>query len=171
MAEEKRSWTMEELDELPEFQDAEPDEDEEYDDYDGEDDSEIEDEIPETNEPVEMKILDFDDILDVDDIGEETLYVPEWKGAVVFKGLTKNEFDHIRRMSRNPKNKGRSNAVLEREILIAGLVKPRLDIARYNRLQEKSSGVIIRLTNRIMDKSGLSELAEENREKRFPRKR
>lgn len=164
---------------LPSFNDEgevveneEIDDVEDYDDdevYDNEDED-TEDE-PEDANPEELKILDFDDILDADDTAEEIVYVKEWKGSVVIKGVTKNEFDHMRRMSRNPKNKGRSNAILERELLIAGMVKPRIDIARYNMLQEKSSGVILRLTNKILEKSGLSEESEKRREQRFPRKR
>ena len=166
------SFDPDSLNDEPEFPDYEDDipDDEDYDEEEIFDDGTDDEDEPEDATPEEIKILDFDDILDADDTAEVTLFVPEWKGSVVYKGITKAEFDHMRRVSRSPKNKGRSNSVLEREILIAGMVKPEIDIARYNRLQEKSSGVILRLTNKILEKSGLAEDAETRREKRFPRK-
>jgi hypothetical protein len=153
------------------FEEDDYDEDyEDYEDEDGEDFDESDEEIEDTK-PIETKILDFDDILDVDDTGEETIFIKEWGGSVIIKGVTKSEFDHLRRMSRSKQNKGRSNAIIERELLIAGLVKPRIDVARYNLLQDKSSGVILKLTQKVLEKSGLADDAENRREKRFPRQR
>lgn len=130
------------------------------------DDNDIEDDQPQS-----IKILDFDDILDADDTAEEPFFVKEWGGSIVIKGITKSEFDHLRRMARNKQNRGRSNYVIEREVLLAGVVTPRLDPAKFNRLQEKSSGAILRIMNKILDKSGLADEAENKREQRFPRKR
>lgn len=144
------------------------DDDEEYGGYD-EDEDEPEDETEEL--PDEVKILEFNDIVDIDDTAPEPFYVKEWGGSVVIKGITKTEFNQLRRVSNSKQNRGRSSSVIEREVLMAGMVKPRLDAARYQILMEKSSGAILRLTNKILEKSGLADEAEKRREQRFPRKR
>ena len=164
------SFNPDDLDETPSvpYEDGDGFDDDEFEDDDEETD--IEDDV-EDDQPRSIKILDFDDILDADDTAEENFYVKEWGGSIVIKGITKSEFDHLRRMARNKQNRGRSNYIIEREVLLAGVVQPRLDAARFNRLQEKSSGAILRIMNKILDKSGLADEAENKREQRFPRKR
>jgi hypothetical protein len=164
---------MDELDDLEEFQD-DTDDDDDYEDY--EDDDSVEDEIPESSmeeEPEDDHVVSWDEIAAADDTAEETFRIKEWGGSVVVRGLTKFEFDDMRRKSRNPKVRGRRQEILEREIVIAGLVKPRIDQAKYNILQQKSAGVIVRILNKIMDKSGIENdnNAAKDRERRFPRKR
>ena len=167
-----KTYTAEELDQLPEFQEPDLDDDEEFDDFDDDDEDEVEDDETEDEVPENAEhLLTFDEIVEADDTAEETVYVKEWGGSVKLKGITKTEFDYLRRQSRSKANKGRSQSIIEREVLVAGMVSPRLTIERYNLLMEKSSGVIVRLTNRILEKSGLADEAEARREQRFPRKR
>lgn len=167
MSVEDKQWTMDELDQLPEFQDSDDDFDEDFE----EEEEDFDEDEPEDEEPENKKLLTFEEIVEVDDTSEETVYVKEWGGFVVIKGITKSEFDYLRRQARSKANRGRSNQVIEREILMAGMVQPRLTVERYNILMEKSAGAILRLTSKVMDKSGLSDLAEDKREQRFPRKR
>lgn len=173
-----QTWTQEELDELPEFQDDE-DEQEQDVDYDSptvlpEDDEE---------EPAEggggeaedeedfTRIGSFEEILEVDDTAPAPYYVKQWKCAVLLKGITKAEFDFMRKKSRNPKVKAMQDEILHREVVIAGMVKPPLTSEKYNILQNKSAGAMIGLFNEILERSGLADEAEKARERRFPRKR
>lgn len=166
---EQKIWTTEELDQLPEFQDSVDEEDFDDEDFDYDEDD-VEEDDEEDHKP-EVKILDFDDIVNVEDTAEEAVFIKEWGGSVVIKGITKTEFDHLRMKARSKNARGRSNQIIEREVLLAGMVQPRLTVERYNILMEKSAGAILKLTKLVMEKSGLSDLAEEKREQRFPRKR
>lgn len=126
-----------------------------------------EDEIPEEHD----KVLDFDDILGATDLDEEELYIPEWGGKVVIRSISKIEFDHMRRASRSPKNKTRSNEILERELMMAGMVKPMITtVEKYELLMQRSAGPMVHILNAIYRKSGLEREAEQARERRFPKK-
>lgn len=165
-----KTYTPKEVDEMEEFQDTDEeeyeDDDEEYEEE--EDDEEPEDEVPEG----ERKQLTIDDILSVDDTNEEPLYIREWGGNIVIRGLSKLEFDQMRKASKLKSARGRSQEILEREITMSGMVQPRVtSVAQYNLLMEKSAGVMVRILNAITDKSGMSEVAEQAREKRFRGKR
>lgn len=188
------SFTDRDLDEdVPDDGAAEDEEVYEIDDgFDDEEDGdgEPEDEIPvDEDAPDNSKLLSFDDDEDDDEGSEERVQIPEWNAHVVIRGLSKNEFDDIRRSSRSrpapggrssgkataPQRAGVNRPVMEREIFIAGVVSPLLDTAKYNRLVNRpgSAGVILKLVNMILEKSGLGDDAvrsEEKREKRFLRK-
>lgn len=166
-------------DEIPEgYEDDE--EEAEYDDYDTEGrldrrggrvsrntEEDEEDELPEGHD----HDLDFDEIAGATDLDEEKIYIEAWKGNVYIRSITKREFDHMRRVSRSPKNKTRSNDILERELLMAGLVKPMIpSVDKYNMLMERSAGPMVHILNAIYRKSGLEKEAERERERRFPKK-
>lgn len=152
------AYTKEQLDEFEEF------EDEDYEDDDEEE--EPEDELPEGHD----HDLTFEEITAIDDTSEEKMFIKEWGGNIVIKGLTKTEFDYMRKQSRSKSNRGRSTDILEREVVLSGVTQPRLDAAKYQILLEKNAGVILRIQNRILEKSGLAEEAEKARERRFPRR-
>lgn len=147
-------------------EDLEDDDDFEFDDDDDEEEDAPEDEAPEND-----KVLSLDDILGAEDDEEDKLYIPQWGGNVVYRSVTKREFDNMRRMARSRSAKGKVNDILERELIMSGLVKPHLTVADYERLQEKSPGPFIAILNAIYRKSGLEREAEVERERRFPRKR
>lgn len=166
-------------DEIPEgYEDDE--EEAEYDDYDTEGrldrrggrvsrntEEDEEDELPEGHD----HDLNFDEIAGATDLDEEKIYIEAWKGNVYIRSITKREFDHMRRVSRSPKNKTRSNDILERELLMAGLVKPMIpSVDKYNMLMERSAGPMVHILNAIYRKSGLEKEAERERERRFPKK-
>jgi hypothetical protein len=163
-----KTYTPEEIDELPEF--AEDDDDFEDDDYDEEEeeDDEPEDEAPDVES---MEVASLQDILNVDDTAEEKFYVKEWDKCIIIRGITKNELDHMRRASRSKNAKGRSRDIVEREIVLAGVVQPRIGLKDYNLLLEKSAGAIVRILNAITEKSGMGDSSEKARERRFPRQR
>lgn len=163
--------TISDVDSLPEFQNMD-DEEEEFDDDEFEPDEEDDEEEPEDDPALSAKDLSIDDILLVDDTADEKIYIPEWGGNVTVKALTMNEFNQIRRMSKgkNVRTKSDSQRIVERETFLAGVVSPRIDRVKYEILLERNAGVIIRIMNRISEKSGINEGAEEKRDKRFQRK-
>lgn len=159
--------TEEELDDYRDFGIAE--EEDGYDDETemDEDGEEAPDTIPQEHD----RVLDFEDVIGATDLEEEEVYIPEWGGKVVIRSLTKLEFDHMRRVSRSPKNKTRANDVLERELLMAGLVKPAIpSVEKYEMLMNRSAGPMVHILNAIYRKSGLEREAEAARERRFPKK-
>lgn len=161
----------EELDDHRDFGigDEEEFEDEVPEDY--EEDEEPEDDVPEELPEGYDRDLDFDEIIGATDLDEEKIYIEQWKGNVYIRSITKREFDHMRRVSRSPKNKTRANDVLERELLMAGLVKPMIpSVEKYEMLMNRSAGPMVQILNAIYRKSGLEKEAERERERRFPKK-
>lgn len=164
-------------DELDDYNDFGIGDDEELEDeipegFEDDEEEEVEDEEPEDELPEgHDHDLDFDEIAGATDLDEEKIYIEAWKGNVYIRSITKREFDHMRRVSRSPKNKTRSNDILERELLMAGLVKPMIpSVDKYNMLMERSAGPMVHILNAIYRKSGLEKEAERERERRFPKK-
>src|SRR5262249_2448766 len=147
------------------------DEDEELEDDEEFEFDEEEDDEPQDENPNADKVLSLDDIIGIDDLDEENLWIEKWQGNVVIRSITKREFDHMRRTARQRSAKGKVNDILERELILAGLVKPHMTIADYERLQEKSPGPLVEILNAIYQKSGLEKESEKERERRFPAKR
>lgn len=161
---------VEDLDDYRDFgiEDEEPEDEipEDYEDDDEEERPSREEVIPEEHD----RVLDLEEIFAVTDGDEEEIYIPEWKGKVVIKSVSKREFDFMRRAARAKSARGRTNEILERELTIAGLVKPPLNQQSYERLLEKEAGPMLHILNEIYRKSGLEREAELARERRFPRK-
>lgn len=161
---------VDDFDELDDEMDFGLTDDEEAEDSeDGEDEGTYdgyEDEIPEEHDHV----LTLDEIVNAPDTEEEELYIREWGGKVVIRSVTKTEFDNLRRIASLKQNRGRRNEILERELILAGVVSPRLTMESYQMLRERSAGPCLRILNAIYRKSGLEDLAEEQRERRFPKK-
>lgn len=167
-----KTYTKQEIDELPEFADTEDDEeledDDDYDDDEEDEEEEPEDEVPDVEN---MQVASIDDILSADDLGEEKFYVKEWNSVIIIRGLSKGEFDHMRKVSKTKAARGRSQEIVEREIVLAGVVQPTITARDYVLLQEKNAGALVRIMNAITDKSGMTDDSEKKREARFPRKR
>lgn len=147
--------------------DEEDEEDEDEFEFD-EDSDEPEDEVPSKKHD---RIGTLDEILEIDDLDEEPLWVDKWGVNVLIRSITKREFDQMRRQARRRDAKGRVNDILERELICSGVVKPRITAADYERLQEKSPGPLVQILNAIYKKSGLESESEKERERRFPSKR
>lgn len=167
-------FTKEQID--ADFPEDEFEEDEEYgeEDYD-----EPEDEVPVGVSPDDPHahekehVLTWEELESVDDTAAEKFYVKEWGGSVLIKGVSMEELNHVRRRS-GTKQVRLSNTrsdVINREILIAGMVQPAVTAESYIILLQKSAGAIVRITDRILEKSGMGDIAEKARERRFPRKR
>lgn len=171
MSTDPRRPTMEELNQLPEFQEEEEDFEDELEGLDDEEDEDDpEDEVPDTIPEGHDRVLTFEEITAATDDEEEELYIPEWGGKVVIRGLSKREFDHMRKMATVRAAKGRRNEILEMEMTCAGLVKPTVNAQKYQMLLDRNAGAMIRILNSIYKKSGLEREAEQTRERRFPKK-
>lgn len=170
--EQRTQMSLEDIEGYPEFDEEElaeeDDGDEDFDDeeFPREESSDaLEDEAPD---------ISFDDALASDDTAEEKMFIPEWGGNITIKPLTKTEVDFIRKRSRGKdvRTKSDRNALYERELFVAGVLMKGKNVTRteYQRLLEKNAGVMIRITNRIAEKSGLQEDSEEKRTARFPKR-
>jgi hypothetical protein len=166
-ASKSKGFTKEEVDALPEFQDDVDDEFEGDEELDEEPEDAKPEELPEGHD----RELSFDDIIGATELDEEKLYIPEWMGTVTIRSMTKREFDEMRREANLRQNRSRRSDILERAIICAGVVKPVIDHAGYERLLECGAGPMVQILNAIYRKSGLEREAEKAREKRFPRKR
>jgi hypothetical protein len=163
---EQYQMSLEDLKQYPEF----------------DDDEEFEDDLPD-DEPEELpddaaedaRDLSLDDIFAVNDTADEKMFIPEWNGNISIKALSKNEVDFIRKRSRGKdiRTKSDRNALYERELFVAAVLIGGKNVTRadYQRLLEKNAGVMIRITTRIAERSGLQGDSEEERTARFPRKR
>jgi hypothetical protein len=176
MTTQRAHMSLEETDQLPEFQAQDDDllDDDELDDEDRDEDDEREPD-DEGTDPDEDHELDLDEIMAVEDTADEKLFIPEWRGYVTIKGVTKREFDFMRQKSRgkNVRTRSERQAVLEQELFLAAVtIKGKnLILPQYNRLLNKNAGVMNRITDRILKKSGLEKEAEKERTARFPQKR
>lgn len=146
-------------------------EEEEFDEEEGYEFDEDDEEEPEDAKPTSEKVLTLDEIIGVDDLDEEPIYIAKWGGNVVIRSITKREFDGMRKAARARNAKGKVNEILERELIRSGVVKPRITLADYERLQEKSPGPLVEILNAIYKKSGLERESEKERERRFPSQR
>jgi hypothetical protein len=174
---EQHQMSLEDLKQYPEFDDDE--EFEEQEDLEGVD---IDDDLPDEEDSEELqddpaeeaRDLSLDDIFAVDDTADEKMFIPEWNGNISIKALSKNEVDFIRKRSRGKdiRTKSDRNALYERELFVAAVLIGGKNVTRadYQRLLEKNAGVMIRITTRIAERSGLQGDSEEERTARFPRK-
>lgn len=171
------SYTQEEVDSFPEFEDDYEDQfiQDSIEDVDYDEptvlptDEELQDATPSPEDTARL-LESFDEVLEIDDSGEGEYYVSQWKARIILKGITKAEFDFMRKKSRNPKLKAMQDEVLTREVVMTGVVKPVIDSKQYNILQNKSAGAVIGIYNEILRRSGLADEAEKERERRFHRK-
>lgn len=135
------------------------------------DDEEDDEEEPEDARPHSDVIKTLDEIIGIDDLDEEPIWIEKWQTNILIRSVTKREFDHMRQQARRRDAKGRVNDILERELICSGVVKPRISAVDYERLKEKSPGPLVKILNAIYEKSGLERESEKERERRFPRQR
>lgn len=104
-------------------------------------------------------------IFDAPDELTQDVDVPEWKGVVKVKSMTKGEHQDARRRATR---KGQiDNDLLELEFLAVGLAVPKLNRSDLARLKEKHAGAVERIIGAILKVSGLSEGAGEEIDRTF----
>ncbi len=97
-------------------------------------------------------------LLSAPDIKTEELEVPEWGGSVVLQSLT---LEQTAKITAAGKKKGAGELDTTLMALIEGLAEPKLDPGDIPALRAHSAGVLARLGKRIMEMSGLSDVAAE----------
>lgn len=164
-------------------QDFGPDEDASDDEYEFDDEyddtEEPEDEVPvgvSPDDPIrdrKIEVITIEELEAVDDTAEEPFFVKEWGKHVILKGISMEELRLIRRKSstKQARLSGSRRDIMEKELIIAGLVQPEGNERTYQILVQKSAGAVADIANRILDKSGMGNKAETAREQRFPGKR
>lgn len=143
----------------------------EEDEFEFDEDDEPEDARPRSTEPEDPKFKTLDEIIEINDLDEDPIWIEKWDCHILIRSVTKREFDFMRQQARRKDARGRVNDILERELICSGVVKPRISRADYQRLQEKSPGPLVQILNAIYKKSGLEQESEKERERRFPAKR
>lgn len=109
--------------------------------------------------------LTLEQIWEADDLKHEVLDVPEWGGTIEIKPLTKGEHQDARR--RSIKRNEIDPDLLELNLLVAGVVEPKLSLEDGERLKRKNAGVIERILRDILRLSGLDATAVTEADRRF----
>jgi len=96
-----------------------------------------------------MAILTLNDIKEADDVKTQEIFVPEWNGNIVMKGVTQAELQKITKSSTIYDKNGESkidelNFMLIR--LCFSIVEPSISIDNISWLKNKSASTLKRLT-------------------------
>lgn len=97
----------------------------------------------------------LDQILNSKDVKEEWVPIPEWNMKVKVKGLSKAEQIKARKMSTTAGKPDDSK--LEGNILVLGMVSPKVTPDKVSALFEKSSGAVDKILTTILDLSNMTE--------------
>lgn len=106
------------------------------------------------------ELLSFEQIAAVDDITEEVIEIPEWKGAVKVRSLTRQQVKEISKAAtkRLSKNKTEFQAdVFEKGLVFFGLVHPQITEEQYEVLLRKNQGPMQRIVSKIMEISNMND--------------
>ena len=113
------------------------------------------------------KILSLDDILAVSDLGEKTVEVAEWGGAVVVRGMTKREQQQLRKQATDPLTGQICLDKMEILMLAHCLSEPSVTAEQAEQLAQKSAAAFDKVLTAIMDVAGLSEEVQKQALKSF----
>ena len=102
-----------------------------------------------------MAILTIDEVLDSNDLQQETLFVPEWGGEIVLRGMTRGEAFAARKAALKDGDTA-DMLVYDMMVLLHGVVEPKLTKSHFDKLKGKSAGAIERITSRIMQLSSVT---------------
>lgn len=95
----------------------------------------------------------FDELAAKDDLAAQPLEIPEWGVTVMVRGLSRQEYVALKEQSGDDAD--RADVLL----LTTCLVQPAVDEAQARRLlDEKSVGAIAKITQAIVEASGLGDL-------------
>lgn len=112
------------------------------------------------------RILSIEDILAAPDTTEEIVDVPEWKGAVKVRGLTKQQQVDIR--NRAMVNGAVDEMRAQMFLWLEGVVEPVFEEHQFAALWQKNAGAVDRVLKRVLVLSGMAEGALKAAEARFP---
>lgn len=99
------------------------------------------DDTTETDE-ANAPILSLNDILTAADIETREVYVPQWRGKVMARGISRTEFHDIRRRAMDKKTGQVDLEKMELLMIGAGVQEPKFDVLALNALKAKNMGAI-----------------------------
>jgi hypothetical protein len=113
-----------------------------------------------TEATVEEKLLTAEDILAAEDLTTKKIYVPEWKGTVMFRVMNGLEAVQFQDVLSNTDNRSGVARVGWIKIFAMSAINPdgtRMFTERQiAKLMEKNSAVFFRLQDELMDLNGLT---------------
>jgi hypothetical protein len=118
-----------------------------------------------------MAILSIAEIMEVQDITERKIPIPEWGGEVVVRSISHRQMRDLKK--RVAKEVGdddeeRQNDEVEKQIFLEGLVNPKITDEEFEHILNKSSSAVMKILNGILGASGGEENAVNEEEKNFP---
>jgi len=119
-----------------------------------------------TEVAVEPKFGTVDQILSAPDVGVEEMTIPEWGCKIKVQGLTKRQQGDIRVES--TRDGQPVPEIVTLLMFIEGVVEPKFERKHFGMLQEKASGVVDRVVQKITTLSGLTEEDQKRMMARFP---
>jgi hypothetical protein len=108
--------------------------------------------------------LTLEAIVAADDLGEDTIDVPEWGGSLRVRAMTKQRQLEIREESAS----GNDRNLAELLMFTACVIEPEMTSAAVSVLRGKSAAVFDRVMRRILELNGAEPGAREAAKRRFP---
>lgn len=120
---------------------------------------------------IEMAILTFENIIEADDITETEVPVPEWGGSVVVRSISYRKMGRLKKKVAEAKGDveiSDDDSEYEKELLVAGLVNPTIDIDQAELLMDKSAGAVMKVLSAVMKTSKEEKDSVKDAEKSVP---
>jgi hypothetical protein len=111
-----------------------------------------------------MKRLSREEILNVKDIEQKEVSIPEWKGSVLVQALSGKKRAEIMDACMNDKGKMNTEKLYP-ALIVAGCIEPEFKKADAEALNNKNSGALEKVCKVIMKLSGISQDDVEEAEK------
>jgi hypothetical protein len=115
--------------------------------------------------PAKQNVLSAEELFAAPDITEEYVEIPEWKGGVMVRAITKGQHQTARK--RSMRKNDVDPDLFEINLLEVGLSAPKLSRDEIAKLKEKKAGAVERIIAAILRISGLNEEAAAEADKAF----
>lgn len=114
------------------------------------------------------KVLSLQDIMDIDDITEETIPVPRWGGSVVIRSISFRQMEKLK--AEADTDDGPDEESFQKRLLLHTMVSPNLtNMEDVEVLIGKSAASILTILAAIIKNSGLNmKVAVKEAERQFP---
>jgi len=86
---------------------------------------------------------------------EKDLEIPEWGGWIKIRAISTKEMERARRQSTDPRNERVNDIEMAARIVEMGCVEPEFAPGQYKLIMTKMAGVVTRISDAIIDLSGL----------------
>lgn len=116
-------------------------------------------------------ILTVEEIISADDLGSETVDMPEWGGSVRIRGLSMDDIYKARKAAAGIADAEERRAMVNLLFVVAGVVEPMMTPDMVTVLRGKSSDAVLRLIERISALNGATAEVRAKAEADFPAER